>query len=120
MTNSKITLGKSGENAAVKYLQRLGYKVVQRNFRCKLGELDIVALHYNYLVFIEVRTIAGNFTGTPQESITLKKQQKLRQLALYYQLFHETGEIPVRFDVVAVTMNADGSTKKIELISNAF
>jgi putative endonuclease len=120
MANSKTALGKIGEDAAVKYLVRSGYKVIQRNFRCKMGELDIIAKHCNYTVFVEVRTIAGNFTKTPQESITVKKQQKVKQLAMLYQSIHDMWEVPVRFDVIAVTMNNDGSIKKIEHIPNAF
>ncbi len=115
MANSKIALGKTGEDAAVKYLGRLGYKVIQRNFRCQMGELDIIAKHRNYLVFIEVRSIAGNFTKTPQESITVKKQQKIKQLAMLYQSIHNMWEMPVRFDVMAVTMNNDGSIKRLNI-----
>ncbi|MCL6612557.1 MAG: YraN family protein [Peptococcaceae bacterium] len=120
MTREKISLGRSGEDAAVRYLRKKGLRVLERNFRCKLGELDVVAREGPCLVFVEVRTVAGTAFGTAQESVDVKKMRKVRQVAAYYIQSRKAVEMPVRFDVVAVTMNPDGHVRKIEHIVNAF
>ncbi len=120
MTKSRLTLGKMGEDAAAEYLSKLGFKIINRNFRCKLGELDIIAKHKDSLVFIEVRTVAVDAYIKPVESINFKKQKKIRQLAVLYLASQNLKNISVRFDVVAVTMMSDGIAKKIEHIPNAF
>lgn len=120
MTRERITLGRSGEEAAVRHLHQKGLRVVQRNFRCRLGELDIVARDGPYLVFIEVRTVTAGTPGTAQESVGIKKRHKLRQVAAYYLQSRNAANVPVRFDVVAVTMGPDGSVRDIDHIVNAF
>ena len=120
LTRERISLGRAGEEYAAKYLQKRGFRIVERNFRCKLGELDIVARDGPFLVFTEVRTVAGNAFGSPQESITDKKKKKLRQVALFYAKFRNVGDTPMRFDVVAITADASGSIKKLDHIVNAF
>lgn len=120
LTRERISLGRTGEEYAAHYLQKRGFRIVERNFRCKLGELDIVARDGPCLVFTEVRTVAGNAFGSPQESITDKKKKKLRQVALFYVKFRNVGDIPLRFDVVAITANASGSIIKLDHIVNAF
>ncbi|MFZ5645680.1 MAG: YraN family protein [Bacillota bacterium] len=119
MTKERITLGRVGEEAAASYLKKNGLRIIKRNYRCKLGELDIVAMDGPCLVFIEVRTKAGNTYGLPQESLNEKKKHKLRQLAVYYTLCSNITDIPQRFDVIAVTTDRQGTVLKIEHIKNA-
>ncbi len=120
MTRERIALGRAGEEAAIGHLRGKGIRVVQRNFRCRLGELDIIARDGQYLVFVEVRTITAGVPGTAQESVGIKKRHKIRQVASYYLQSRNAGDVPVRFDVVAVTMGPDGSVRDIDHIANAF
>lgn len=120
MNGGRIPLGRAGEEAAARHLKKKGLRLAHRNYRCRLGELDIVARDGPFLVFVEVRTVAGGAFGAPQESIGSRKVQKIRQLAAYYMLSEKTGDVPVRFDVVAVTMDRDGRLLKLDHILNAF
>lgn len=120
MTVKRISTGRAGEEAAVQYIRKKGMKVLERNFRCRLGELDIIARDGRCIVFVEVRTVRSKFFGTPQESVGTKKKQKLRLLAQYYVKFRNLGDVPLRFDVVAVTGEPGGEIVKIEHIANAF
>lgn len=92
---------------------------MERNFRCKLGELDIVARDGPFLVFTEVRSMTGKAFGSPQESITDKKKKKLRQVAQFYAKFRNVGDTPMRFDVVAITADSGGNVIKLDHIVNA-
>lgn len=87
---------------AAEYLQKKGLQIVERNFRCRLGEIDIIARQGNCLVFVEVRTRSSGTCGLPQESITAAKINKLRRLAQVYLLKSSIYNVDVRFDVVAV------------------
>ncbi|NTW04877.1 MAG: YraN family protein [Peptococcaceae bacterium] len=120
MTHSRLILGRTGEKIALSYLKKSGLKLVESNFRCPLGELDIIARDKNYLVFIEVRTVSGVSKGKAQESIGIKKQKKIKQLALMYLSLHNLRDIPVRFDVIAINIDPIDSSDKIEYIPNAF
>ncbi|WP_243276925.1 YraN family protein [Desulfallas sp. Bu1-1] len=117
MTLQRRRLGIKGENIAADYLQGKGYRILERNFRCRLGEIDIIARHKNCLVFVEVRTKSSLRYGLPQESITPGKVDKLRRLALFYLARRPHGELNVRFDVVAVDFAGE---TKIMHIENAF
>lgn len=109
----RIDLGKKGEELAVEYLTQRGYKILERNFRTPIGEIDIIAKYKNFIVIIEVkRRISDNF-GEPCLAVDFKKQEKLRRLALYY-LKKVGEEYPIRFDVIAI------KDKDIEHIENAF
>lgn len=124
MTLQKKELGAKGEELAVRYLKRRGYRIIERNYRIRLGEIDIIAEQGADLVFIEVKTRSDTFFGSPFESVTLPKQRQLSKVALEYigkSGFHER---PARFDVVGVQLN-QGHFKqfqdaKIELVQNAF
>ena len=120
MTEERLSLGRAGEEAAVRYLQKKGMRMVERNFRCRMGELDIVARDGPYLVFVEVRTVTGIAFGTAQESVDGKKKRKLRQVAMYYIQCNKAACQPARFDVVGVVMNQAGSVLRIDHIVNAF
>ena len=119
LTRERISLGRAGEEYAAKYLQKRGFRIVERNFRCKLGELDIVARDGPFLVFTEVRSMTGKAFGSPQESITDKKKKKLRQVAQLYAKFRNVGDTPMRFDVVAITADSGGNVIKLDHIVNA-
>ncbi len=117
MTLRRRSLGILGENTAVEYLQKKGLKIIERNFRCRLGELDIIARQDSYLVFIEVRTRSNAFCGLPQESITATKIKKLRRLAQVYMVSRSLCNVDVRFDVIAVYCSGETTITHIE---NAF
>ena len=85
MTKERKSLGKFGEELAVSFLKKKGYKIIETNFVIKnLGEIDIVCQKGNKIIFVEVRTKSSNFFGTPEESITPRKKKKLIQLAYQY------------------------------------
>ena len=112
-------VGKLGEKLAKKFLKKRGYHIYETNFRCRGGEIDIVARKKDYLVFIEVRTKSNLDFGTPEESITQSKKEKLITSALTYINAHNNLPSLWRIDVVAVEVDQKGKAKRIELIENA-
>ena len=102
MGNERQTLGKQGEDLAAEYLQKKGYRILQRNFRCRRGELDLVALQGRTLVFVEVKTRRGLQFGEPREAVTQTKQQHLLQGAAYYCKLQGESGMEKRMDVVEV------------------
>jgi putative endonuclease len=114
----KKELGNRGEDIAAKYLQQQGYRILQRNFRSRYGELDIICAQQGILVFVEVKTRTGTSFGSPEESITATKQAHIRKVALIYldtypQTFRE-----IRFDVIGILM--EGSEPRINHLVAAF
>ena len=95
-------IGARGEAIAAKFLERLGYRIRERNYRCPLGELDLVALDGEYLVFVEVKTRSPGAPLSPSLSVTARKKAKVRQLGEYYCSQHPELPLQPRFDVVAV------------------
>lgn len=120
MTRKRQVLGRTGEEIAARYLQKLGYTIIQRNFSCRLGELDIVARDGRALVIVEVRTRSSNIFGMAQESVVYRKQAKVRQVAMYYLKSSSYGDVPVRFDVLAIKLGSDNKLEHLEHIKNAF
>jgi putative endonuclease len=112
-------LGSLGEAAAAAHLAALGFRVRARNFRCPLGEADVVAEEGEDLVFVEVKTRSGFTFGLPQEAVSRAKQRKLGRVALWYCHQHDLGERGLRFDVVEVIV-LHGQVAAIELYRNAF
>ncbi len=113
-------LGQKGEQAACSYLLSRGYRLIDRNWRCRLGEIDVVAGLDEQLVIVEVRTRSSDRFGSAAESIDARKQRKLRQLALLYMKEkHYPQDTRLRFDVIAVRTLADGGFE-IEHIPEAF
>ena len=112
-------VGKLGEKAAQKFVKKRGYKIRETGFRCRHGEIDIIAQQNDCLVFVEVRTKSNLDFGTPEESITHAKKEKLIASALTYATTHQ--DIPPlwRIDFVAVELDEKGKAKRIELIENA-
>ena len=112
------SLGKRGEDLACAELERLGYVVLDRRFRTRRGELDIVARDGNVLVFVEVRARTGSRYGTPFESVTWQKRQRLSQMAASYLSIKRVAQVACRFDVVSVV--EEHGTHTIELMRGAF
>lgn len=111
--------GARGEKLAREFLCKKGYRVLDTNYRCPGGELDIVATSRGSLVFIEVRSKTTSGYGSPEESITKAKQAKLRNLAAHYIQEHDGLPEEWRIDVVAVELDRSGKASRIELIENA-
>ncbi len=116
---SKIALGAEGEVRVITYLKKRGLKIVDRNFRCPLGEIDIIALHGARIVFVEVRTRRSARFGSAVESVDERKQRKLSRLAQYYLQRKGWEGRAARFDVIGVTMSDNGAMD-IEWIPDAF
>lgn len=118
MTKARQTLGKTGEEIALRHLKGLGYRVLERNYRCPLGEIDLIAHDGDCLVFVEIKTRRGNTIAEAKGAVGPIKQKKLARLALYYLKKMNSINTKSRFDVVAVCIN--DNKQKIELIKNAF
>jgi putative endonuclease len=114
---SKKELGKLGEDLAADYLPRQGLKILLRNYRCPKGEMDLVAMEGDCLVFVEVRTRSSSSRGTAEESIRYDKLRRLKSIASYYLLERSASSWPpLRFDLLAI--NLAGSDTKINWIKN--
>lgn len=114
------SLDRRGERAAERHVRRLGYKIVARRERGRLGELDLVAVDGRTVVFIEVKTRRSHDAGRPDEAVDADKQQRLTRLALAYLKRHDLLEYPARFDVVGVTWPNGVRRPKIDHFQNAF
>ena len=108
-----------GEKLAKDFLKKRGYRIYETNYRCPEGEIDIVARHKDSLVFIEVRTKKSLEFGSPEESITPTKMERLRAVAAHYWQTHNNLPPLWRIDVVAVEIDRKGKPLRIELIENA-
>jgi putative endonuclease len=108
-----------GEKLAGDFLAKNGYIILETNYRCSGGEIDIIARQADTLVFVEVRTKTSRKFGGPEESITPVKAARLRTLAAHYGQSHEDLPESWRIDVVAVQMNRSGHASHIEIIENA-
>jgi putative endonuclease len=115
---ARIRTGKKGEELAVAHLQKLGYRILERNYRCPLGEIDIVAREKNTIVFVEVKSRKTEQFGDPELAVGKTKQRKLTLIALYYLARRNDTPLRARFDVVAVKMLPDHT--EVELIRDAF
>ena len=118
MSNERLALGARGEAAARIYLQRRGYTIEATNYRCRWGEIDIVASQAGVLVFVEVRTRRSNAFGSPQESVTVRKRERLVLTAQHYLQEH-CAEPHWRIDLVAVEADGRGAVRLIQHIENA-
>ena len=114
----KITTGKEGEKIAAAYLEKNDYRIIEINFRCPIGEIDIVAKEKNDLVFVEVKTRKSIALGYPEQAVGLRKQKKMSQLALWYMQKRKIVDTNARFDVVAITLIPENN--EVRLIQNAF
>jgi len=118
VSKANLYLGRSGEEAAANFLKKNGYKILARNYKSRLGEIDIIAKDKDTLAFIEVKTRLSDKFGLPQEAVMKSKQRQISKAALSFlkekNLLHEKA----RFDVVSVEYSQD--KPKLDLIKNAF
>ena len=119
MPDSRRQLGQWGEELAASHLERLGYNIVQRNYRCRLGEVDIIAQDGARLAFVEVRTRRGDAYGTAKESVTPAKQERLAAVARQYLSENCHADVDWGIDVVAIQLTGHNVVRRIELIRNA-
>ena len=121
MGKERIKIGKIGEDMAARFLTRLGWQLLNRNYRTRWGEIDVVAKDKDCYVFVEVKTSRFSFSILPQESVTQRKQLKISKMALSYLKRFSLVGTKARFDVIAVWLSPKSSLcLKIELIKNAF
>lgn len=111
-------LGAIGEKLAKNFLKKKGYRIRETNFRCREGEIDIIAEQKDYLVFVEVRTRTTSGFGRPEESVTFAKKEKLIASALAYLDSHQNLPENWRIDFVAIELDQKGKATRIELIEN--
>ena len=116
----KQQFGKLSEKLAVKFLKKQGYKILSLNYRCPLGEVDIVGLEKDTVVFIEVRSRSNSSCGMPMETINFDKKKHIIRTALYYQKRYNLYDYNVRFDIVSVLKDETTQKLSIELIKDAF
>ncbi|MCS7177774.1 MAG: YraN family protein [Anaerolineae bacterium] len=112
----RVGLGRQGEELAVQELQRRGYEIVARNWRCALGEADIIARRGPVWAFVEVRTRRGATFGLPEESITPRKRARMMAVAERYIAEHGLWEAEGRLMVVAVVMDRAGHLQRLEVL----
>ncbi|GAA4713021.1 YraN family protein [Brevibacillus fulvus] len=118
MTLPRKQLGRWGEDLAAAFLLRQNYRIIARNVQTRRGEIDIVAEDGQMIVFVEVRTRSSQRFGTPAESITWRKRQKLRELALQYLQAANESAKTFRFDVITVLI--EGGEPRIKHFPHAF
>lgn len=118
MQTQKQILGKEGERIAETYLRKKGYRLVERNYRCSVGELDLVVLDHGVIVFVEVKTRMDERFGAPLESVGTRKQKKMIKAALFFLSQHRLHHREARFDVIGITFV--GREPAVEHIQNAF
>jgi putative endonuclease len=111
-------VGRAGEEAAVQYLCQQGYHVLERNYRCRFGEIDLIARDGSTLAFIEVKTRRSQTFGPAAAAVTREKQRNLVKASQVYLTQKRKADEFCRFDVV--TIELDAQTPRIELIKNAF
>lgn len=115
---SNQDIGKFGEAVTEEYLIKSGYEILDKNFRCKTGEIDIIAKNSNYVCFVEVKTRKNNLYGMPCEAVNYIKQHKICKTAEMYILKNKLFESSFRFDVIEVLLS--GEKYSINHIENAF
>ena len=112
-------LGRTGERLAAEALMSNGYSILERNFRCRLGEIDLVAEEEQDLVFVEVKARRGVASGLPEDALTIRKRRKLIEVASYYLDLHACSDRSWRIDVVAVQFSSSGKLEEIRMYKHA-
>jgi putative endonuclease len=118
MTYARQRLGIEGESLACEELERLGYSIIERRYRSRFGEIDIVANDAGTVVFVEVKTKTDVSFSDPVEAVTKQKQRRLVSMAEEYAAYHRLDDTPCRFDVVAIDASTVPAT--IEIYQDAF
>lgn len=110
-------LGRKGEERAAEFLAEKGYRILERNYRTRSGEIDLIALHEGCIVFVEVKTRTSTAFGAPELAVNPRKRSNMVKTALAYLKYKKLHQSPCRFDVVAIS---SAEAQKVELIQNAF
>lgn len=118
MSSLNLPKGKFGENLAADFLKRKGYTIIARNFKARYEEIDLITIHRNTLVFVEVKTRWSTEYGTPEEAVTPWKIRKLIKAAEYYALLNPKLPEALQIDVVAVQLDQNGKITSIEHLEN--
>jgi putative endonuclease len=118
VTEERLALGRLGEELASRRLRSLGYEILERNYRCRLGEIDLVARDGDVLVFVEIKTRKNRPLGEAKEAVNRRKQGQLSRVALAYLKSKKLWDTKARFDVVAIGVGE--GKEKIEIIRDAF
>jgi len=118
MLSKQQDFGKKSESIATGHLKKHGYKILEQNYRTKLGEIDIIAKDKDTLVFVEVKARSSNRFGNPKWAVTPRKQKKISMVALLYMKSAKQSNVKARFDVVAISSAKDKPS--IEIVKNAF
>jgi len=117
--NARQSVGRVGERLAANDLEERGYRILERNFRCQYGEIDLVAEEGEDLVFVEVKTRRGTVCGLPEEAVNGRKARKLQEVAAGYLEIHNLPDIAWRIDVVAVQFSPTGKLEEIRVYQHA-
>jgi putative endonuclease len=120
VTQRRLQLGESGEAIAARALRRAGYRILAERYACPEGEIDLVARDRDTLVFVEVKTRSSADRYPPGEAVHRRKQRQVARVAQHYLAVTRAGDVPCRFDVVAITVPEDGGAPQVELIRDAF
>ena len=113
-------LGKRGEDIGAAWLEAKGMRILMRNYRCRIGEIDIIGQMEGAIVIVEVRSRSSDLWGTPAESVNERKKKKLRQVAAYYLYQYGKEDSACRFDVVRILFGQPDSAARVEWFPNAF
>ncbi|WP_205739221.1 YraN family protein [Halocella sp. SP3-1] len=111
-------LGDWGEKQASKYLRNSGYQILEKNYSCKLGEIDLIICQNDILIFVEVKTRRSINYGPPQAAVDYRKQDKIKKVALYYLSINRGLDMELRFDVISIMLKK--GQVEIEHFENAF
>jgi putative endonuclease len=121
LTQKRLQFGRDGESAALAFLKKQGYRILEKNFRSKVGEIDIIAEQDGVIVFVEVKARTDHEFGHPLNALTPAKQRKIVQTAQSFLAGKRISDKPMRFDVVALTSGSGNPDSwQIELLQNAF
>lgn len=116
--DQRQVFGQEGERIAERYLSKKGYRLVERNYRCPMGEVDLIVLDRRVIVFVEVKTRHDDRFGPPLESVHPRKQRKMIKAALWFLSEHKLHNREARFDVVGISLA--GQEPVVEHVENAF
>jgi putative endonuclease len=110
---SNVERGRRGEELAARALEAKGYTIVERNWRCPAGEIDVIAQQDDTLVFVEVKTRQGDRFGTPEEAVNRRKQERLLTAAQVYLAEYELADVAWRIDVIAINLAPSGRVQRL-------
>ncbi len=120
MSQQRMDTGKKGEQLAREHIRQQGYTLLEKNFRCKLGEIDLIARDRHMVVFLEVRTKTSAAYGPAYNSVTPHKRRQVKRVALFYIAQHNLVNTQFRFDVIGILLNPQSGDFHLDHIQNAF